>query len=157
MHRTRRTLSYLPMRQVLALADKVAEKHGLQAPRAWQRQMALESEGEIARILTMRETLPATLFPMVLENKQGMLWVDSQYVAYQLGAGDVRYVYISLYHIMEERITGHLPRDIVKEFERARRGMRAKGRKYYVDKEYEREEMTHGAKNTSEADAYPCI
>ena len=82
---------------------------------------------------------------MVLKNGNGTLWVDRYYAAYRLsGQTDVRYVYITKYHILEEvysykaasklrNIQVKLPGDIQKQFAYALKHMNGN---IWVDPEY---------------------
>ena len=76
--------------------------------------------------------------PVISNGDFARLWTDRDYIAYQINTGDVKYVYITLNHIIEEneavretRSERHssyrLPKDIEKEFGRAKKKMRAEG------------------------------
>ena len=72
--------------------------------------------------------------PLICVRKNGILWVDKYYVAYQLEDSALHYTYIARYHINEEiagyraasRLRGEqveLPDDIRREFLKAQRFM----------------------------------
>ena len=55
---------------------------------------------DLEMLQTMRGRYPP---PIVRKNGNGTIWVDRYYVAYRLyGEIDVRYVYMTRYHILEE-------------------------------------------------------
>ena len=63
--------------------------------------------------------------PVIVQNANGILWVDKYYVAYQLGTSNVHYTYVTMYHIAEEQHSWRkagkaIPRDIVHCFAVAR-------------------------------------
>ena len=86
--------------------------------------------------------------PIMLRNSDSTLWVDRYYMAVQHEDEDVRYVYLTEYHIHEEmynyRVLKNcrenpptLPKDIAAQFRLALRRMRASGVLIYVSPEVE--------------------
>ena len=85
--------------------------------------------------------------PTVLANDNGRLWVDKHYVAFQqCGQADVRYEYLTAYHIAEETASYraatkargmkiNLPADIARQFKSAAKHMRVTGTRYWIDPE----------------------
>ena len=72
--------------------------------------------------------------PVVLSNRNGILWADRWYAAYRLSTGEFRYFYLTNAHIVEEtwgyreaaRLRGtpdRMPPEIRKAFRKARREM----------------------------------
>ena len=122
--------SALSIREILVTANDVADRHGLCRPSLLR--MLKEFNGKYP-------------LPMVLKNGNGTLWVDRYYAAYRLsGQTDVRYVYITKYHILEEvysykaasklrHIQVKLPGDIQKQFAYALKHMNGN---IWVDPEY---------------------
>ena len=103
----------LNVREILVIARDIAVKHNLSCP------------SHLEMLQTMRGRYPP---PIVRTNGNGTIWVDRYYVAYRLyGEIDVRYVYMTRYHIIEEvhsykaasklrNATVKLPADIQKQF-----------------------------------------
>ncbi len=125
-------MSILSIRDVFTVAMHIAVKHRLQRP----------DYPEL-----VKKTIGKYPQPLVLENGKGTLWVDKYYVAYQLdGHDDVRYEYITAYHIAEEtasyRIASKargmklgLPAEIAGQFKKAAKQMRDTGADYWLDPE----------------------
>ena len=58
--------------------------------------------------------------PIFLDNGGVYVWIDRYYIAYQVGFGDVIYVYLTKTHICEERASRiKLPPDIKRTFDYA--------------------------------------
>lgn len=105
--------SELHPKEILDIADDVADRYGLRRP---------------SYLRMLKEFNSKYLFPMVLNNGNGTLWVDRYYVAYKLsGQTEVRYAYITKFHMLEEmysyktasklrNIRVKLPVDIQKQF-----------------------------------------
>ena len=122
--------STLSLREILVIANDVADRYGLCRP---------------SHLRMLEELKGKYIFPMVLNSGNGTLWADRYYVAYrQSGQAEVRYVYITRYHILEEvysykaastlrNIPVKLPGDIQKQFAYALKHMKGN---IWVDPEY---------------------
>ncbi len=85
-----------------------------------------------------------------MENDTGTLWVDRYYIAYQLGDGDIHYVYLTKHHIREEIISYQtaskergikveLSVDIRKQFARALKWMAGSAKDIWINPEFDYE------------------
>lgn len=84
--------------------------------------------------------------PLMVSNPNGCLWVDRDYVAYELTGQPVQYAYVTYRHIREEIASFHvlarcrknpakLPADIRAAFRTALRAMERTGKNYHVFEE----------------------
>ena len=73
--------------------------------------------------------------PVIVENRNGILWADRFYAAYRLNTGEFRYFYLTYTHITEETFgyreaarqretPDRMPAEIRKAFNKAMRAMR---------------------------------
>ena len=118
--------------EVYRIAREVAAKHRL--PKPDYSQMISEMTGKFPQ-------------PLVLTNTNGTLWLDKYYIAFQLSDhADVRYVYITDYHITEECLSYKaasgargrnisLPEEITAQFKQAKRHIRDTGARFWIDPE----------------------
>ena len=122
----------LPSLGVYRLARKVAERYGL----TWV------DYGRVQKQYRARYSLP-----VVAENDNGTLWIDRYYIAYQLDDGDVRYIYLTKYHIREEvcsyraasearNIKADLPAVIKRQFARALKRMAKDASDIWISPEF---------------------
>ena len=111
----------LSLRALQKAAHRTAELYGLKCP----------TREEMTRMYNSASHYQQ---PIITCCENGMMWVDRYYVAYQLGAGNVCYTYLTRYHIAEEYASCRqaakergknvsLPPDIRKCFLEARRIM----------------------------------
>lgn len=88
--------------------------------------------------------------PVMVENDTGTLWVDRYYIAYQLGDGDIHYVYLTKHHIREEIISYQaaskergikveLSADIKKQFARTLKCMAGSTKDIWISPEFDYE------------------
>jgi len=135
-------------RQLIRIVNQTALINGLYAPRPEE-------------IASMYYASEAKRMPIIKRCANGMLWVDRYYAAFQIGDGDVRYVYISERHIAEElnayREASHqrgadvrLPKDILECFKKAQACMRGNGTRYWVDPEIQEKLERIAAMNITE-------
>lgn len=118
----------LPIHLLMSMANAACDKYG------FARVLPLE----------MQKLYRARVAPCVMRvNTESLLWVDPEYVALQIGAGDVTYLYLSMAHIMEE-YSGYkqasrergvdvpIPEDILEQFRKAESLMKYTGRNIYI-------------------------
>ena len=79
----------LSLRALQKAAHRTAELYGLKCP----------TREEMTRMYNSANHYQQ---PVITCCENGMMWVDRYYVAYQLGAGNVCYTYLTRYHIAEE-------------------------------------------------------
>ena len=78
--------------------------------------------------------------PIIAKGPGCTVWIDRYYAAYQLGEGEVRYVYVAPRHACEELracrasqgARGQLPPEIAEQLSRALKGMRRAGEKVWL-------------------------
>lgn len=116
---------------IFSLARETAQRHLLRVPPEELRDFFQNAaEG----------SLPETEYPALpifFDNARGRLWLDRDYVAYQIGCGAVRYVYCNRRHIYAERIAFFyaqmpMPEDIRIAFCAAQAQMRKTKKDYYL-------------------------
>lgn len=118
----------LPIHLLMSMANAACDKYGF------------------ARVLPkeMQKLYCARVTPCVMRvNSESLLWIDPEYIALQIGDGDVTYLYLSMNHILEER-NGYkqasrerntvipIPKGIREQFERAERLMKYTCRNIYL-------------------------
>ncbi len=125
-----REIASLNSLQVYNLAKAVAEKYSLRKP-----------DYAVLR----REMFGKCPLPVILDSRNGRLWVDRFYVAYQLDGYDgVKYVYATRHHILEERSAYRasakrqnaeytMPEEIARQFRVIDLKMRASGTEIWID------------------------
>ena len=106
---------------LLDIVKHTSKKTGLTPP----------TRSEISNMYYESKQVP---LPVVCRRKDGMMWVDKYYVAYQFADEDVHYTYLTPHHMNEEtasykvasKLRGQdlrLPDDIQRAFQKAERYM----------------------------------
>ncbi|MBO7358447.1 MAG: hypothetical protein J6U72_01330 [Clostridia bacterium] len=78
--------------------------------------------------------------PIIAKGRDGTLWVDRYYAAYQKGDGDVRYVYVALRHACEElgacrasqSLEGQAPPEVLRQLRGALESMKKAGKSVWT-------------------------
>ncbi len=87
MPKQREKAGVLDSASILAIADFLAERHGLPKikPRSFLKQYKLQYPD-----------------PIMTSNTNGILWADREYVAYELLGQPTQYAYVTADHVQEE-------------------------------------------------------
>ena len=78
--------------------------------------------------------------PVIAKGREATLWIDRYYAAYQLGEGDVKYVYVALRHACEELRAcrasqspeGQMPPEVLSQLSGALDAMRRAGERVWL-------------------------